>query len=101
MSFAFSRRAERRRPLPAGPCAEPGTGGDADSDTDFLTAVEDRELLRWAREGARPSGLFGAELGAGARVHFRVVHQTLRWAGLGAEHGVGVALRGGGDCVDS
>ncbi|NXQ60085.1 GPKOW protein, partial [Anthoscopus minutus] len=44
-SFAFSRRAERRRPLPAGPCAEPGTGGDTDSDTDFLTAVEDRELL--------------------------------------------------------
>lgn len=64
MSFAFSRRAERRRPLPAGPCAEPGTGGDADSDTDFLTAVEDRELLRWAGEGARPSGLlWGRSLG--------------------------------------
>ncbi|XP_058684597.1 LOW QUALITY PROTEIN: G-patch domain and KOW motifs-containing protein-like [Poecile atricapillus] len=45
VSFAFSRRAERRRPLPAGPCAEPGAGGDTDSDTDFLTAVEDRELL--------------------------------------------------------
>ncbi|XP_062368114.1 G-patch domain and KOW motifs-containing protein [Cinclus cinclus] len=45
VSFAFSRRAERRRPLPAGPCAEQGAGGDADSDTDFLTAVEDRELL--------------------------------------------------------
>lgn len=52
VSFAFSRRAERRRPLPAGPCAEPGAGGDTDSDTDFLTAVEDRELLRWAGEGA-------------------------------------------------
>ncbi|KAM3656108.1 LOW QUALITY PROTEIN: G-patch domain and KOW motifs-containing protein [Ammospiza maritima maritima] len=45
VSFAFSRRAERRRPLPAGPCAEPGAGGDTESDTDFLTAVEDRELL--------------------------------------------------------
>ncbi|KAM4878307.1 G-patch domain and KOW motifs-containing protein isoform 2-T2 [Sylvia borin] len=45
VSFAFSRRTERRRPLPAGPCAEPGAGGDTDSDTDFLTAVEDRELL--------------------------------------------------------
>ncbi|XP_066426527.1 G-patch domain and KOW motifs-containing protein isoform X2 [Molothrus aeneus] len=45
VSFAFSRRAERRRPLPAGPCAEPGASGDTESDTDFLTAVEDRELL--------------------------------------------------------
>ncbi|NWY22878.1 GPKOW protein, partial [Aphelocoma coerulescens] len=65
-SFAFSRRAERRRPLPAGPCAEPGAGGDTDSDTDFLTAVEDRELLRWAgeearfRDGSRPSRLAAA-----------------------------------------
>ncbi|NWI47749.1 GPKOW protein, partial [Picathartes gymnocephalus] len=53
-SFSFSRKTERRRPLPAGPCAEPGAGGDTDSDTDFLTAVEDRELLRWAGEWARP-----------------------------------------------
>ncbi|NXV56950.1 GPKOW protein, partial [Molothrus ater] len=28
-----------------GPCAEPGASGDTESDTDFLTAVEDRELL--------------------------------------------------------
>lgn len=44
VSFSFSRKAERRRVLAAGPCAEPGGGGGAD--TDFLTAVEDRELLR-------------------------------------------------------
>ncbi|XP_051499937.1 LOW QUALITY PROTEIN: G-patch domain and KOW motifs-containing protein [Apus apus] len=47
VSFGFSRKAERRRVLAAGPCAEPGTvGGDGGGDdTDFLTAVEDRELL--------------------------------------------------------
>ncbi|XP_071657372.1 G-patch domain and KOW motifs-containing protein isoform X2 [Patagioenas fasciata] len=46
VSFGFSRKAERRRVLAAGPCAEPG-GDDAGGagDTDFLTAVEDRELL--------------------------------------------------------
>ncbi|NXA66747.1 GPKOW protein, partial [Mohoua ochrocephala] len=44
-SFVFSCRAERRRPLPVGPCLEPGTGGDTEPDTDFLTAVEDQELL--------------------------------------------------------
>ncbi|XP_065509397.1 LOW QUALITY PROTEIN: G-patch domain and KOW motifs-containing protein [Caloenas nicobarica] len=51
VSFGFSRKAERRRVLPAGPCAEPG-GDDAGGagDTDFLTAVEDRELL-----GTRPA----------------------------------------------
>ncbi|XP_035170105.1 G-patch domain and KOW motifs-containing protein-like, partial [Oxyura jamaicensis] len=48
VSFGFSRKAERRRVLEAGPCAEPG--GDAGPDTDFLTAVEDRELL-----SARPA----------------------------------------------
>nr|XP_047912262.1 G-patch domain and KOW motifs-containing protein [Anser cygnoides] len=48
VSFGFSRKAERRRVLAAGPCAEPG--GDAGPDTDFLTAVEDRELL-----SARPA----------------------------------------------
>ncbi|KAI6061764.1 G-patch domain-containing protein [Aix galericulata] len=48
VSFGFSRKAERRRVLAAGPCSEPG--GDAGPDTDFLTAVEDRELL-----SARPA----------------------------------------------
>ncbi|NWS65177.1 GPKOW protein, partial [Chunga burmeisteri] len=33
-----------------GPCAEPGGGGGGGGDTDFLTAVEDRELL-----SARPA----------------------------------------------
>ncbi|KAM9584646.1 G-patch domain and KOW motifs-containing protein isoform 1-T1 [Morphnus guianensis] len=47
VSFGFSRKAERRRVLAAGPCAEPGGGA---GDTDFLTAVEDRELL-----SARPA----------------------------------------------
>ncbi|NXB01417.1 GPKOW protein, partial [Cnemophilus loriae] len=28
-----------------GPCVESGTDGDTDTDTDFLTAVEDQELL--------------------------------------------------------
>ncbi|NXE44097.1 GPKOW protein, partial [Ptilorrhoa leucosticta] len=28
-----------------GPCVEPGAGGDTEPDTDFLTAVEDQELL--------------------------------------------------------
>ncbi|XP_074023137.1 LOW QUALITY PROTEIN: G-patch domain and KOW motifs-containing protein-like [Numenius arquata] len=46
VSFGFSRKAERRRVLAAGPCAEPGVGGEGSGgDTDFLTAVEDRELL--------------------------------------------------------
>ncbi|NXB33093.1 GPKOW protein, partial [Eulacestoma nigropectus] len=44
-SFVFSRRPERRRPLPVAACVEPGAGGDTEPDTDFLTAVEDRELL--------------------------------------------------------
>lgn len=48
VSFGFSRKAERRRVLPAGPCAEPG--GSGTGDTDFLTAVEGRELL-----SARPA----------------------------------------------
>lgn len=61
VSFGFSRKAERRRVLAAGPCAEPGGGGGGggDTDTDFLTAVEDRELLRWgtahARAGVKPA----------------------------------------------
>lgn len=49
VSFGFSRKAERRRVLAAGPCAEPGGEGGG-GDTDFLTAVEDRELL-----SARPT----------------------------------------------
>lgn len=51
VSFGFSRKAERRRVLAAGPCAEPGDGGDGGGgggDTEFLTAVEGRELLRCA-----------------------------------------------------
>ncbi|XP_059347471.1 G-patch domain and KOW motifs-containing protein [Ammospiza nelsoni] len=73
VSFAFSRRAERRRPLPAGPCAEPGAGGDTESDTDFLTAVEDRELLsgrglRQVRQRrCRGGGAWGVVMGAGLR----------------------------------
>lgn len=42
VSFGFSRKAERRRLLAAGPCSEPENDG---ADTDYLTAVEDRELL--------------------------------------------------------
>lgn len=50
MSFGFSRKAERRRLLAAGPCSEPENDG---ADTDYLTAVEDRELLRYACAGCR------------------------------------------------
>lgn len=66
VSFGFSRKAERRRVLAAGPCSEPGGGGGGGGDTDFLTAVEDRELLRWVTRmrGGR-SGSAGAWGSAG------------------------------------
>ena len=48
VSFGFSRKAERRRLLAAGPCSEPESDG---ADIDYLKAVEDRELLRCACAG--------------------------------------------------
>ncbi|XP_068785393.1 G-patch domain and KOW motifs-containing protein isoform X2 [Struthio camelus] len=84
VSFGFSRTAGRRRVLGAGPCAEPG-GEREEAEPDFLTAVEDRELLsvhpappppkelvipllpppRWKNPDAPPSGTSPAHNAAG------------------------------------